>query len=390
MPTLKINDIIVGERARKDMGNIAALATSMKKHGQYYPVLISEKNELIDGQRRMLAAKSIGWTEIDAKIQNIEDMLSAEYETNELRKEFTPSERVALAEKIRERIGDRRTQEGVSGQLAGKETRDEAAKIAGFSSTTDYRRTKEVVEKGVPELVDALDNGEVSVSAAATVAGLPKAEQREAVKTKTVAEAAKERMDALAREKLRAKWINLIGTDSKSLKKKILANPAAYSDEMLQKSLPPCCPNCLRRGPPTRPCDDCELLRKPSLLGPEPEVEGVPDSPAKPKKSKSEYQKLKDETIALQSKFTRIIKEKGDFPERLCRFLTLNNLVEHKSDVERFFRALKGVPTLIEAAMTDEDYKDYEIVEMFKKANGTIPFVPERIQYFRNKKKKKR
>ena len=60
-------------------------------------------------------------------------------------------------------------------ECKGKETRDIAAAKAGFSSTTTYRQAKRVVEQGAPGLVDAMDSGKVSVSAAAEVAKLPSA-----------------------------------------------------------------------------------------------------------------------------------------------------------------------------------------------------------------------
>jgi hypothetical protein len=53
--------------------------------------------------------------------------------------------------------------------------------VLGFSSTDEYRRAKKVVAKGVPELVQAMDSGEVSVSAAARIAGLPPEKQKGAV-----------------------------------------------------------------------------------------------------------------------------------------------------------------------------------------------------------------
>jgi ParB family chromosome partitioning protein len=73
-------------------------------------------------------------------------------------------------------------------------TRDIAAKAAGFGNGKTYEQAKAVIERGAPELVEAMDAGHVSVSAAATVASPPKKEQREIVRAgqaKEVARAAR-------------------------------------------------------------------------------------------------------------------------------------------------------------------------------------------------------
>jgi hypothetical protein len=63
----------------------------------------------------------------------------------------------------------------------GKRARDVAAHAAGFDSTTSYRRAREVIAHGTPELVEAMDAEQVSVAAAAELAKLPEAAQRQAV-----------------------------------------------------------------------------------------------------------------------------------------------------------------------------------------------------------------
>lgn len=100
-----------------------------------------------------------------------------------IRKDFTPSERVAIAEAVREQLGNRQGQrtdklpEGESGVPVqnfaqvqpGAKTRQIAAKKAGFGNAETYRQAKAVTETGVPELVEKMDAGEISISAAAKV-----------------------------------------------------------------------------------------------------------------------------------------------------------------------------------------------------------------------------
>jgi len=90
-----INDIKVKRRIRKEMGDIAALADSMKRFGQINPILITKKNVLIAGGRRLEAARSLGWSSINAVVAEIPDELSKleyELEENIQRRDFSQIE----------------------------------------------------------------------------------------------------------------------------------------------------------------------------------------------------------------------------------------------------------------------------------------------------------
>ena len=90
-----IDDIKVKKRIRKEMGDIAALADSMKRFGQISPILITKKNVLIAGGRRLEAARSLGWRTINAVTAEISDELTKleyELEENIQRRDFTPEE----------------------------------------------------------------------------------------------------------------------------------------------------------------------------------------------------------------------------------------------------------------------------------------------------------
>ena len=91
---------------------------------------------------------------------------------------------MAITRAIEERIGKRRGERTDLGDTRnllpaygpevkpGDEIRDIAAAKAGFVSKGSYRRAAIVVDKGIPELVEAMDSGAASVSAAAKVANL--------------------------------------------------------------------------------------------------------------------------------------------------------------------------------------------------------------------------
>jgi len=98
-----IKDIIVKKRIRKDMGDIEGLAESLKRYGQITPIVISKKNTLIAGGRRLEAAKHLGWRTINAIISETTDELSRlelEVEENVQRRDFTMDEVAEATKKI--------------------------------------------------------------------------------------------------------------------------------------------------------------------------------------------------------------------------------------------------------------------------------------------------
>jgi len=100
---IPIEDVKVKKRIRKEMGDIAALADSMKHFGQISPILITKENVLIAGGRRLEAARSLGWLTINAVVAEISDELAKleyELEENIQRRDFTAEEAAEAARKI--------------------------------------------------------------------------------------------------------------------------------------------------------------------------------------------------------------------------------------------------------------------------------------------------
>ncbi|MDR0315708.1 MAG: ParB N-terminal domain-containing protein [Treponema sp.] len=98
-----IDDIIVRRRIRKDMGDIEALAESMKQFGQISPIVINRKNLLIAGGRRLEAAKHLGWRTINAIISESTgelERLEMEVEENVQRRDFSMEEVAEATRKI--------------------------------------------------------------------------------------------------------------------------------------------------------------------------------------------------------------------------------------------------------------------------------------------------
>jgi ParB-like chromosome segregation protein Spo0J len=178
-------------RHRRDMGDLEILAASIATEGLLQPIGITDENILVFGHRRLLAVRDIlRQSTIVARVVHVSSILAGEYAENEIRKEFTPSERVAIGKALEAEIGNR------SGQRTdlqpppnwaevthGAETREIAAQKAGFESDQTYERAKQVVDQGVPELVEAMDSGDLSIYAASVIATQPSEQQAEIVKS---------------------------------------------------------------------------------------------------------------------------------------------------------------------------------------------------------------
>ena len=92
---VSIKDIKVKRRVRKDLGNLEDLKDSLRRYGLLNPITLNSKYQLIAGERRLEAAKAIGWTSINANIiDNLTPLsqLEMELEENNQRKEFTDEE----------------------------------------------------------------------------------------------------------------------------------------------------------------------------------------------------------------------------------------------------------------------------------------------------------
>jgi ParB family chromosome partitioning protein len=63
-----ISSITVGERIRKEFGDIDALAASIDELGLLHPIIIDKHHKLLAGERRLRAVKKLGWTTIPATI----------------------------------------------------------------------------------------------------------------------------------------------------------------------------------------------------------------------------------------------------------------------------------------------------------------------------------
>lgn len=170
---MKISDVIIGDRVRTAPGWLDDLERSIERLGVLQPIGVTPGNELIFGYRRLMACKALGMEDIPARVIDVaaDDPVTAlrmEQAENNIRKDFTPSEKVEIARRIEEALAGRHG--GARGNdlpldaPKGKST-DLAASAVGWSGET-YRQAKKVAEEAPEEIRAKLDAGEMSVSAA--------------------------------------------------------------------------------------------------------------------------------------------------------------------------------------------------------------------------------
>jgi N6-adenosine-specific RNA methylase IME4/ParB-like chromosome segregation protein Spo0J len=154
-----IDSITIGERHRKDLGDIEELAKSMEKHGQLQPIGLTDELGLVWGERRLRAAMFLGLREIDARVGPYEHLLELELSENKMRLDLNPVEVHAIGraieEKERAKARERqkatqfKTKGGGEANFAPPEERgkttEKVAKKLGVSRPT-YEKTKAVVE----------------------------------------------------------------------------------------------------------------------------------------------------------------------------------------------------------------------------------------------------
>lgn len=101
-----IHDIVVGDRYRKDLGDIEPLKRSITEIGLLHPVVVDGDYRLLVGGRRLEACKQLGMLTIPAvtaaSLSDLRQRVIAERDENTCREPFKPSEMVALGKAIEE------------------------------------------------------------------------------------------------------------------------------------------------------------------------------------------------------------------------------------------------------------------------------------------------
>lgn len=121
-----VDEVRVNGRHRIDLGDVDSLAKSIADVGLINPITVTPDNLLIAGERRLAAVRSLGWTEVPARVvdtlTDAADRLAAERDENTCRLNMSPEELVrlgsAMEELARSSAADRMAEGQVNGGLA--------------------------------------------------------------------------------------------------------------------------------------------------------------------------------------------------------------------------------------------------------------------------------
>lgn len=165
---IDIDKIVVGDRIRKDFGDIEELAENIKKNGLLNPITINNRHVLLAGERRLRACKLLGWSQVDVRMVESEDEaqdIEIELSENTVRRNFTGSElaegirrQMAIeSEKAKERSGVRTDLRQTFATGESGRARDKAAEQFGISGE-QARKTLYVADNA--DLLDPADFSE--------------------------------------------------------------------------------------------------------------------------------------------------------------------------------------------------------------------------------------
>ena len=175
-----------------DEAAFAALVADIASHGQREPILILD-GQVIDGRHRLRVCEQLGITPLVREVTADEgDPLDLVISLNLHRRHLNESQRAMVAARLETLSHGQRadTLRDANLHVCSRSSAAQALSVSGRS----VAHAAKVQTHGVQELVQAVDHGEISVSAAAQLSRLPEATQRE-VLTKTPDE-----IRAIARE----------------------------------------------------------------------------------------------------------------------------------------------------------------------------------------------
>jgi N6-adenosine-specific RNA methylase IME4 len=136
---MAVSAITVGERHRKDMGDLAGFAKGIEKIGLLHPIVVDTHGVLIAGERRLRACSEVlGWTEVPVRVVDLKEIVLGEFAENSERKNFLPSEIDAIRRRVEPALKREATIRKLSGRSApdAGATRDKIGTFAGMSGRT--------------------------------------------------------------------------------------------------------------------------------------------------------------------------------------------------------------------------------------------------------------
>lgn len=176
---------------------VQELAEDIAKNGLRIPIIIDADDKILDGRNRAAACAIAGVEPVyEPFVGSDEDKLAFVVSCNIHRRHLTTSQRASVAAKLmpiyeaqaakRQKATQPKKGQNVSNQVKENlpepeskgQSRDKAGAAMNVSGKAVDMAAK-VHAKAVPEIIDAVDRGDLAVSAAALVADLPEDKQKE-------------------------------------------------------------------------------------------------------------------------------------------------------------------------------------------------------------------
>lgn len=214
--------IKVGQRHRQDLGSLDDLVESIREVGLLHPLVVDGHGNLIAGERRLAACVRLGMRDIPTTIVHLDEaqVLRAERDENSVRKDFTPSEMVAVKRAIEDRVKTPKHihanhHDRQSLPISDGKTIDKAAAIVGTSGET-LRKAEAVVsaaeaDPALTPVVEEMDaTGKVDPAYRRVKAeAAAKSSQAAAKRNNTIAEKSEAEVCRTALTKLRTQYKHL-------------------------------------------------------------------------------------------------------------------------------------------------------------------------------------
>jgi ParB-like chromosome segregation protein Spo0J len=150
-----------------------ALMTDIRENGQREPIIVHE-GQILDGRNRYRACVELGLAPVTMKWDRVGTPEAYVISTNLRRRHLNESQRAMIAKKLANMPAHRPADNGANLRTS----QNEAAELLKVSRRS-VQLAAVIQEKAAPELVAAVERGDIPVSTAARLVDLPKARQRE-------------------------------------------------------------------------------------------------------------------------------------------------------------------------------------------------------------------
>jgi ParB-like chromosome segregation protein Spo0J len=156
MTTLRLDEIELGKRFRKDLGDVTELAVSIAEVGLLHPIVITKDGRLIAGARRLEACRSLDWQDIPVhvaeSIVGAAEELIAERDENTCRLDMKRSEQVALGIELEKLVKPFAEERRLANLMQGSmptESREEAQVQNSVKAFAERGDTRDIVGAAV-------------------------------------------------------------------------------------------------------------------------------------------------------------------------------------------------------------------------------------------------